>query len=267
MRDLKVIGLEPDGKHLVLADESGNRFRLAADDRLRAASRGDLARFGQIEIEMESTLRPKDIQARIRAGASVEQVAAESGMAAGKVERFAYPVLLERSRAAELAQQGHPVRANGPAVETLAEVVHQAFKARGHVLDHVEWDAWKGEDNHWVVQLKWEAGRSTIAAHWRFQLDAHGGAVTALDDTAKDLLDPDHGRARGLMPAPKHLELAAEPAPESEPEAPAEDTLFEDTDPAPRPKKAAAGAPKSKRGKPAMPSWEDVLLGVRSSGH
>ncbi|MGW4282752.1 septation protein SepH, partial [Nocardia sp. NPDC004750] len=44
------------------------------------------------------------------------------------------------------------------------------------------------------------------------------------------------------------------------------------TPPAPEePAKPAAKAPakptRSKRGKAPMPSWEDVLLGVRSSGH
>ncbi len=53
---------------------------------------------------MDSQLRPREIQARIRAGASVEQVAEQAGIPHAKVERFAYPVLLERARAAEMAQ-------------------------------------------------------------------------------------------------------------------------------------------------------------------
>ena len=45
-------------------------------------------------------------------------------------------------------------------------------------------DAWRDEDNHWVAQLQWQAGRTTNAAHWRYQPDAHGGTIVALDDTA-----------------------------------------------------------------------------------
>ena len=143
MRELRVIGVTPDSTHIVCIDtESGTKFRLPADDKLRAAARGDLARFGQIEIEMEATMRPRDIQARIRAGASVEQVTEESGMPSSRVERFAYPVLLERARAAELAQKAHPVRADGPAVETLIDIVTAAFTERGHTLENAEWDAW-----------------------------------------------------------------------------------------------------------------------------
>ncbi|MFF2552847.1 septation protein SepH [Nocardia sp. NPDC058058] len=200
MRELRVIGLTPDSTHIVCIDtESGQKYRLPADDKLRAAARGDLARFGQIEIETEATMRPRDIQARIRAGASVEQVTEESGMPASRVERFAYPVLLERARAAELAQKAHPVRNDGPAVETLIEIVSAAFAERGHNIDVAEWDAWKDEKAYWVAQLQWQAGRSVIAAHWRYQPDAHGGSVVPLDDPASDLIDPDFGRAlRGL---------------------------------------------------------------------
>uniref|UniRef100_UPI000AFEFED5 septation protein SepH n=1 Tax=Nocardia acidivorans TaxID=404580 RepID=UPI000AFEFED5 len=225
MRELRVIGLTPDSTHIVCIDtESGQKYRLPADDKLRAAARGDLARFGQIEIETEATMRPRDIQARIRAGASVEQVTEESGMPASRVERFAYPVLLERGRAAELAQQAHPVRNDGPAVETLIEIVSAAFAERGHEIGVAEWDAWKDEKGYWVAQLQWQAGRSVIAAHWRYQPDAHGGSVVPLDDPASDLIDPDFGRAlRGLATIlpDRNEPPAPEPAPAPRTTAPA----------------------------------------------
>ncbi|MDJ0393829.1 septation protein SepH [Rhodococcus sp. G-MC3] len=287
MRDLRVVGLEPDGQFVVCADpKTGDKFRLPADDKLRAASRGDIARLGQIEIEMDSLLRPKEIQARIRAGATVEQVANDSGMALSRVEIFAHPVLLERSQAASLAQAGHPIRHDGPAVQTLAEVIALAFRARGHNLADASWDAWRDEDNKWVAQLKWQAGRTTNKAHWQFLPDGHGGTITPLDDAASELVDPDFGRQlRGLAPV-----RAIEVAPPEEPEqslqfAPSEqsfddyygttadserggDVEEEASTSVEEPKHEAAPAPKKdKKGKPAMPSWEDVLLGVRSSGH
>ncbi|MEV0337107.1 septation protein SepH [Nocardia sp. NPDC050717] len=329
MRELRVIGVTPDSTHIVCSDtESGTKFRLPADDKLRAAARGDLARFGQIEIETEASMRPRDIQARIRAGASVEQVTAESGMPASKVERFAYPVLLERARAAELAQKAHPVRPDGPAVETLHEIVTAAFAERGHTIEQAEWDAWKDEKGFWVAQLQWRHGHSEIAAHWRYQPDAHGGSVSPLDDPANDLIDPDFGRAlRGLAtilptpaqqaapvvepPTPVEPRPREQPAPTARPTArPAQPTLDEyyeqravaagggaaaipaapaapipavpatpsqpaakqEPEPEAKPKEAAPEKPaakqtRAKRGKAPMPSWEDVLLGVRSSGH
>src|SRR5437764_15460272 len=116
MRALRVVGLDDDGKTVILEDPMrGERFTIPADERLRAAARGDITRLGQIEIELESQMRPREIQARIRAGESVEQVANSAGVSMQRVERFAYPVLLERSRTAELAQSAHPVREDGPA--------------------------------------------------------------------------------------------------------------------------------------------------------
>jgi hypothetical protein len=100
------------------------------------------------------------------------------------------------------------------------------------------------------VQLGWKAGRSDNLAHFRFAPGAHGGTVTAVDDAASELIDPDFDRP--LRPVAPVAQLDFD-----EPElAPAES--------------AAAEPPReptrSRRGKPPVPAWEDVLLGVRSGG-
>ncbi|RZQ61840.1 septation protein SepH [Amycolatopsis suaedae] len=272
MRTLRVVGLHEDGKSIVCEDPARReRFLLPADERLRAAARGDITRLGQIEIELESQMRPREIQARIRAGESVEQVANSAGVPMQRVERFAYPVLLERSRTAELAQSAHPVRADGPDVQTLSEVVAYAFGVRGQDYSQVTWDAWKGDDGRWVVGLRWQAGRSDNQAHWAFSPGAHGGTVTALDEDAEALLDPESYRA------PRPVSAEAEqptldsvvggaavfevPEPDESdtrelPRVPAEDPPPRQPAPPPR--------PKSRRKHTAVPAWEDVLLGVRS---
>ncbi len=255
MRELKVVGLDVDGKRIICeSDDPNEKFVLRADDRLRAAVRGDKsgASQSQPDAEVSSVLRPKEIQARIRAGASIEQVAQSAGVDVARVERFAHPVLLERSRAAELATAAHPVLADGPAVLTLLETVTTALIARGLDPDTVDWDAWRNEDGRWTVQLSWQAGRSDNTAHFRFTPGAHGGTVTAFDDAACELIDPDF--ARPLRPVAPVAQLAIdEPAPP--PQVKAE----------PEPPKQAR-TPRPRKGKPAVPAWEDVLLGVRSSG-
>ncbi|GAA3027033.1 septation protein SepH [Actinokineospora globicatena] len=195
MRALRVVGLSDDGKTVICEDPSrGERFTLPVDERLRAAARGDVTRLGQIEIELESQMRPREIQTRIRAGESVEQVSEAAGIPAHKVERFAYPVLLERSRTADLAQRAHPVREDGPDLQTLGEVVAHAFGLRGQDYAAAGWDSWRGEDGKWVVQISWTAGRSLNRAHWSFHPGAHGGTVSPLDEHAHDLLDPQPNR-------------------------------------------------------------------------
>jgi hypothetical protein len=252
MRELKAVGLDVDGKRIVCeADDSGEKFILRADDRLRAAVRGDktVSTQTQVVVEAASGLSPKEIQAKIRSGASVEQVAAAAGADIARVERFAHPVLLERSRAAELATTAHPVLADGPSVLTLLETVTSALVARGLDPEDTSWDAWRNEDGRWTVQMGWKAGLSDNVAHFRFTPGAHGGTVTAFDDAACQLIDPDF--ARPLRPLAPVAQLDFE-----EPEPPVA---------APPPPPAPKPAP-ARKGKPPVPAWEDVLLGVRSGG-
>jgi Protein of unknown function (DUF3071) len=253
MRELKIVGLDLDGKHIICeGDNPADKFRIRVDDRLRAALRGDGARVAQthIEIEVTNMLSPKEIQARIRAGASVEQLATAAGVDIDRVARFAHPVLLERSRAAELATAAHPILADGPSVLTLLETVISSLVARGLNPDHTTWDAWRNEDGRWTVQMGWKAGRSDNLAHFRFCPGAHGGTVTAVDDAASELIDPNFDRPLRPVAPVAQLDFD-EPAPAPVDSATAE-TKTEPT--------------RSRRGKPAVPAWEDVLLGVRSSG-
>ena len=247
MRALRVVGLGADDRTIIVETVSPRpgtqreQFTLAVDDSLHAALRGDLPRLGQIEIELENQMRPREIQSRIRAGASVEQVASAAGVPSERIERFAYPVLLERSRMAQLAQQAHPVRADGPDVRTLEAVITETFRQRGHDPSTMSWDSWRNENGKWVLQLRWQAGRSGNQAHWSVHPGAHGGTVTAIDDHATDLIDPQPAAPlRTVPPAPED-----HPQPQAVPDADA---------PSKRPRKTRA----------AIPSWEDVLLGVRS---
>jgi hypothetical protein len=218
---------------------------------LRSAVRGDRAvsTQTQIVVEVPSGLRPKEIQAKIRSGASVEQVAAAAGADIARVERFAHPVLLERSRAAELATAAHPVLADGPSVMTLLETVTSALVARGLDPDGTNWDAWRNEDGRWTVQMGWKAGLSDNVAHFRFTPGAHGGTVTAFDDAACELIDPDFARPLRPLAPVAQLDFEEPEPPTAAPEPPQE----------PKPARA-------RKGKPPVPAWEDVLLGVRSGG-
>jgi Protein of unknown function (DUF3071) len=254
MRELTVVGLDVDGKHIICeSTKPSERFLLRADDRLRAAVRGEAVRNRQSEtdIEVASVLSPKDIQARIRAGASVEQVAGSAGVDIARVERFAHPVLLERARAAELATAAHPVLADGPAVQTLLEAVATALVARGLDHDATTWDAWKNADGRWTVQLTWQVGLSENVAHFRFTPGAHGGTATALDDTASELIDPDFDRPLRPVAPVAQLDFEDEPVPD---ESAAQEPVV-------------TARPRPRRHRPPVPAWEDVLLDVRSGAH
>jgi hypothetical protein len=206
-------------------------------------------------------------------------------MDVSKVERFAHPVLLERSRAAELATAAHPVLADGPAVATLLETITAALADRGLGTESTTWDAWRSDDGRWTIRMGWQAGLSENVAHFRFSPGAHGGTVTAIDESASELIDPDYKPplrpvapvaqlsfeepAAVVAPEPvlvkePALEPVAPPLPTLEPELPLGDPEPQaevlPVRPQPRPAAKRAGR------KPAIPAWEDVLLGVRTSG-
>jgi hypothetical protein len=263
MRQLRVVGLADDHETVIFEDPIRHeRFLVAGDERLRAAARGDVRRLGQMEIEVTSPLRPRDIQARVRAGESVDQVAAAGGVTVAHVERFAYPVLLERARVAEIARRAHPLLPADPARtdgRTLGEIVAATFAARGQDHDDARWDACKGEDAQWVVTLAWQAGRSDNTARWTFRPGSAGGTVDPRDDAARELLghDPVGGPRRGDgTPA---AVSAAEPESAETPAEAADETpalaVSGDTTPARRTAVSAHGrGAGGGHGTPAVPS-------------
>ncbi|MFC3243463.1 septation protein SepH [Gordonia humi] len=100
-------------------------------------------------------LSPREIQARVRAGATVDELAEVTGERSEKIYRFAHPVLLERTRAAELARASHPAGIDGPSDNTLGELVAECLALRGNSTAETIWDAWRPEDGRWVVQIGW----------------------------------------------------------------------------------------------------------------
>ena len=303
MRSLQVLGLAEVGEVLVCKDPAtGELFGIPADERLRAASRGDVSRLGQLEIEMESQLRPREIQARIRAGATVEEVAAAAGTDPVRIERFAYPVLLERSSIAQKGQRGHLMSNGVPGRRRLGDLVAAVLADRGHA-DELTWDAFKN-DAGWVLLATWRAGRSENRAQWRYHPGPDSGTLTPHDAAAAELFDPAPKPLRTVQAGPVATtddpptqeipKIPAEPTPAPEhAEQPIDDTLSVVDDrsaiiPASAQQREARTGTDSARGgptdsagveqprtkaptrnarrgtRPAMPSWEDVLLGGSS---
>ncbi|WP_157987872.1 septation protein SepH [Jiangella endophytica] len=199
MRELRLIAVSEDGAHLILSGHDGEQLALRVDDRLLAAIRGDRARLGQLDIRLESQLRPRDIQARIRAGESVDSVAAVAGMPREKVERFAGPVLAEREHIAGRARQATVRRLGGDGPpQTLEAAAGATAKTHGADPDLVEWDAWRREDGRWLVRFAW-AGEEEDSA--LFSFDPSGRTVVPEDDNARSIA--------GVLPA----EAPADPEP------------------------------------------------------
>ncbi len=181
---LTLAGVSDDRARLLLVDDRGGTFTLAVTPSLRAALRGDASRLGQLEIPMQSALRPKDIQARIRAGETAEAVAQAAQTSVDKIMAFVAPVLAERQHVAERAQRStvrRPAGESGPTSggRTLGEAVESHLRSLNVDPDGVEWDAWRREDGRWTLVAGYAFPVRTGTAHFVFDMP---GNYVALDD-------------------------------------------------------------------------------------
>ncbi len=183
VRELHVVAVSEDGRHVVLAGTRGatrGGFRVALDDRLAAALRGDLPRPGEVE-PFVSELTPKQIQARLRTGESAESIAASAGVPVTRVERFSGPVEGEMARMIDAARAAFLVRGRlGRSAVPLGETVDAAIEAAPSLRpDSAEWSTLREESGTWLVTVTWYARRRSRRASWRY--DPSLKTVAALD--------------------------------------------------------------------------------------
>jgi hypothetical protein len=254
MQELRLVAVSEDGSYLVLATAGrGTRFTLPVDDRLRAAVRGHFSRLGQFEIEVESPLRPKEIQARIRAGETAEEIAESAGIPVERVRWFEGPVLQEREYMAQQAQRVVARRQGetspGP---PLGEIVEDRLGRRGVDLEEVEWDSWKCEDSTWRVRLSFFVDGRPGAAEWVF--DPRRRHVSPLDEEAARLssLELDSSvadRVTPLVPRRPAMKVVSDSAAADSPGAGSSDAGSLNTGSAPRHQDEVA--PTAYEGRPA----------------
>ncbi|HET9974810.1 MAG TPA: septation protein SepH [Streptosporangiaceae bacterium] len=205
MQELRFVAVSEDGRYAVLAVPGRSaRFTLPIDERLRAVALGQTSRLAQYEIEVESPLRPKEIQARIRAGETVEEIADAAGIAVERVRWFEGPVLAERAYMADKAQLAS-VRRPGDAIPSspgprLGEIVTERLKVFGADPEEAQWDARKLGDGSWLVQLTFITGGRLHHAEWNF--DPRRRHVVPADDNASRMSLPGGEPPMPAAPAP-----------------------------------------------------------------
>lgn len=247
MRRLTIIGTTPNGDGVILSDGKGAKFVVVNDPRLVAVTDHDLSR--QLEMALQ-TFSPREIQARVRSGASAEIVAAETGWPLDKVLRYAEPLLDERAFIAQKAQTVEIRRSGGG-----ASLASAASTALGADPSSIAWDAWRREDGKWVVTASYSDSRGAHAAQWTY--DHAGRNVHPLDDDARRLMGASAAPAVRPDGIDDALELIAE-----RPEAAAEDAESES-----RPRlMAVPDAPADATASPAASATSETVTIPRPEG-
>jgi len=204
MHELRLVAVSEDGSYAILdVPGRGGRFMLPIDDRLRTVARGQFSRLAQYEIEVESPLRPKEIQDRIRAGETADEIADAAGLPIERIRRFEGPVLAEREYRAQEAQRA-TVRSpgdSGPGPR-LGDIVTERLAELGAAADDARWDSRKRPDGNWQVQIAFTAGGRTQVAEWIF------------DPRRRHIAPDDEQAARLCLPADElpDIPVSAHPA-------------------------------------------------------
>ena len=215
MRPVRFVAVSEDGQAFVLADEVGRLLTLPLDDRLTAAVRADrsvatasVAAAATADLN-NAVLSPRDIQARIRAGETADEVARIAGVHVDRVLRYAGPVLQER---AMLAQHARRTKLKGQDKNaTLAQVVDARLAQHGVDGEKIAWDAYRREDGTWRIVATWPSGKATATAVW--ELDKSRQLVSPYDDMAQYLsVDKPTAALLGQDPTERHGHSLTMPA-------------------------------------------------------
>ncbi|WP_448629293.1 septation protein SepH [Cellulomonas soli] len=138
-------------------------------------------RLEQLRHQGAGALSPREIQSRIRAGATAQEVADDAGLPVEHVRRYEGPVLAEREYVADQARATRVGRDAGAPL--LGDLVTDRLAARGVDLDTLAWDSAREGTAPWVVVARFAVGDDEHVARWTF--DAAKRTVVADEDEAR----------------------------------------------------------------------------------
>ena len=271
MTELRLDGKTEDGSHLALVDTDGNNYSLRISDTLRATV--NQPRLSSVPaMDAVETISVKEIQRRLRAGDSFEQIAREGQTTVDKVERFSGPIMQEREYILENARN-LIMRKDIHRIDlTFREVVLAKLAARGVDTDEVSWNTWRQPDGTWHIELHYPNRDGNGIATWNFDLSRR--ALDASDDNGAWLIDeeapvrapstaiiysePSHpSRLEEVAPEPEIVRIAdLLNAPEEKAETPRLAVIRETP--------SAADSQDGITARAKVPSWDEIMFGRKS---
>lgn len=219
MRRLHVVEYAAELGGFVLATRKGAKsggYFLAVDDalieQLEHNRGGDDERMTAPEVAAPvprtssgSALTPREIQARLRAGYTIEEVATEAGVGTDWIERFAAPVLAEQAAAVDRAGRAvlHTPR-KGPSDRPLEASVRRNLAERGVLMGEEEfqngWAARHLVETDWLVSFRFRNRGRQLSAEW--MLNVANGALTTRNRLGTDLGYIEPGRPLSVTQPP-----------------------------------------------------------------
>src|SRR5699024_3751882 len=102
----RIVGVDNDRNERALSNSDGDEFYLSITDALHNAAMRPIGRSpAAAEDEAAAELPPREIQAKLRAGATVEELANHQDMYRERLEVYATPIVAERDWIARQAQE------------------------------------------------------------------------------------------------------------------------------------------------------------------
>lgn len=238
--ELRFVARQSD--FLLLEAEDGSSHRLLLDDSLKEAVRNNL------EIK-SSGIVPKEVQQRLRAGLTIEQVAVELGVTESAIEPFAAPIL-DEIRFVLQSALGTLV-SDGQAMRTLEQLILTTEP-------EAQFQASRDEQG-WVIT----ASGSNASYTWKF--DPKGKLLEPVSETARKLANLHSARDVVSQTVPVKRPEQSSPAAATEPaaEEPAEASVHDLVEELrSRRTRNEELKPSSAKGRASLPSWDEIVSGA-----
>ncbi|MFM5905433.1 MAG: septation protein SepH, partial [Micrococcales bacterium] len=159
MQDLRVHSV--DGDYLVLQGSDGATFRVLIDEDLRRAARRE-----SITETDSAIISPRDIQLEIRAGFSIDELAAKTGASIEYIQKFAAPVIDELAHVVSSALSVRITiagdRYNDTAQVEFGELISNRLAAMG--VAQFSWSSKRTDNGGWQLNCRFD---DSVAA-WAF---------------------------------------------------------------------------------------------------
>lgn len=265
--DLRLVGRSDDGQHLDLQDTVGNKFSLRIGDTLRATV--NQPRLSSVApIDDRPTYSVKDIQARLRAGESMDAISRTTDWPLEKIEKFAGPILQERAYIIAQALKT-PVKRDAQAAD-LQTASQDQLGAHGVNLEEIEWNTYRRHDGNWLITLYYPSNDGIKEATWDF--DSSRGVLASADDSAKWIAGEERDPRSMRAATPSHGIIYNHENPPIAPrlvsvkeEIIAVEDYSQDDEELLHEQEEEEAVKDGVSSRPKLPSWDEIMFGSSSS--